>query len=66
MRVPEAQGTGNTATETEPVPAPSGAPEPDTSSLTNKERKAYFKAARVTALDQPRAEKPPKKRAKAA
>ena len=59
----------NTATETEPAPALSTASEPDThadtSSMTNKERKAYFKAVRVTALDQPRAEKPPKKRAKA-
>ena len=65
LRVPEAQDTDNTATETEPAPAASTASEPDTSSMTNKERKAYFKAVRVTALDQPRAEKPPKKRAKA-
>ena len=65
LRVPEAQDTDSTATETEPAPAASAASEPDTSSMTNKERKAYFKAVRVTALDQPRAEKPPKKRAKA-
>ena len=60
LRVPGAQDTDNTATETEPVPAPSTAPEPDTSSMTNKERKAYFKKARVTALEQPRAEKRPR------
>ena len=54
-----AQDADNTATDARPMSEPSEAqsstPWPDTSSMTNKERKAYFKAARVTTLDPPRA-----------
>ena len=64
LRMPSAQGAqdaDNTATDARPMSEPSEAqsstPWPDTSSMTNKERKAYFKAARVTTLDPPRAEK---------
>ena len=54
-----AQDADNTTTDARPMSEPSEAqsstPWPDTSSMTNKERKAYFKAARVTTLDPPRA-----------